>query len=231
MRTLASNSDRHFNLLVHKFDQPHNHSSNQPTRISSIEGFLAAISETDPIDITKSYSFSLYKHQLKSNDPANIDGGKFVIYFRTNVAAFRTFCLFSINWIKNMLQFGNNLVGGQVILSEPSYSIELWFDKYAKPNTISGIYQNLNDFIKQYTNIQCTDYCIEFRVHPSSQPVIETTGMKSKSNHIPTFQSLINQLLCENPPEKLPLFNYDIAIYHKRSREERRQKKSTLDQL
>lgn len=205
--------------------------------VSSVDQFLNVISSLDSNVTSENYQVSLHRDgiRLEWEDQANKQGGRFSLFFASNIMAFRTFCILSVDWITGSLKFSDHIIGFFVAIKNSSWNVQIWVDDGFDSRVISERYEYIVEWLKNVVNIQNDNYIIEFRVHPTYREYkTPIAKIKEKANQITSFQTCIKKLVGgASGSKKLqpPPFDYNIAIFHKRSRKDRREVKSYIDHI
>ncbi|KAK8854059.1 eukaryotic translation initiation factor 4E [Tritrichomonas musculus] len=208
------------------------------TNISSTDMFLDIISSLDSKVPSENYQVLLHREgiRLEWEDKANKQGGRYSLFFASNIMAFRTFCILSVEWISKNLSFNDHITGLCVSIKDRSWNVQIWVDDGFDSRNISERYEYLINWLKNVVNIQNNDtYIIEFRIHPTYREYkTPLSKIKEQANQIASFQTCIKQLIGGGPSSKKihpPPFDYKVAIFHKRSRRKRRELKSYVDRV
>ncbi|OHT08682.1 hypothetical protein TRFO_04740 [Tritrichomonas foetus] len=190
------------------------------------------------LDLSKysNYQVALYHTgtTLEWENSVNKNGGRFSLFFDSKIYAFRTFCVLIVDWFNKSFEFHNHIVGSLVSIKSQFANVQIWVDDGFDSKLLAQRYQYLVDWLKNFADIQNTDrYEIEFHVHPTYRTYnTSAQEVRSQANSIASFTTRVKQL--SNGDEDgseccPPVFNYDVAVAHKRSRKERRSKKSYVD--
>ena len=205
--------------------------------VTSVDQFLEVISSLDSSIPPENYQVSLHRENLRLEweDKANKQGGRFSLFFASNIMAFRTFCILSVEWITKSLKFSEHILGFFVAIKNSSWNLQIWVDDGFDSRVISERYEYLVEWLTNVVNIQNDSYIIEFRVHPTYREYkTPIAKIKEQANQIASFQTCIKKLIGGVTGSKKlqpPPFDYNIAIFHKRSRKDRREVKSYIDRF
>lgn len=203
--------------------------------IYDAENFLESFAGVQSVELPKyNYHIQLFLNGAnpKWEEPINNKGGRFLIFFSTNIDAIRAFAIFTTDWLSNKIEFSANIVGVLVSIKLNAFNIQIWVNDGFDSSALAQRWQYLyNYFISIRTKLLLD---MEFHVHPTYR-VYNTpkSDVRTQANQIPSFGEYIDRFygLTRQHAVEIPSFDLSVVQIHKRSRVERRQKPSFVDSV
>lgn len=199
--------------------------------------FLDKISEMDSILPYYNYQVSIFREGINPDlykPQSGKEGGHFVIFFSTNIQAFRSFCIFAVDWMNKFFDFSENIEGVLVAIKNHYWYLQIWVNDGYTPSKIVNRYYALNGFLRATIGINDQSlYQIGFQIH-SQKTNSHQENLKAQAISIPTFQECISKVvgdLSTSNKEQTALFDLAVVNLHKRSRKERRLNPSYVDNV
>ncbi|OHS97742.1 hypothetical protein TRFO_35991 [Tritrichomonas foetus] len=214
--------------------------------ITNSDDFLFEVSKIDSSIPYYNYTVSLFRHGLApdwSKAPPNSTGGHFRISFPTNIQAFRSFVFLAVDFLntkRKAIPFSENIEGLLVNIKKIDFTIQVWVNDGFSGSKIAQRYAFFNTWLNNTVSSDKTAQ-IEFHAHPTYRTYHTTSkDAKALAGKIRTFQDCIKDVVgakdsnhkeSASNNKELAVFNYKVAILHKRSRVERRMNPSYIDSI
>lgn len=202
--------------------------------IQTWDDFLYQISSLDSLLPSYNYQISFFKEGLtpdwsQPNENQHKQGGHFNIFWSTKVQAFRSFVFLCIDLMTNKIEFAPHIDGILVGIKYSYWHVKVWVDDGFISSRVSQRYSFLLNY---FQNIVGKDdhnsFKIGFQVHPTYRVYTapHTPAIKPK-----TFQACINEVLGDAEEKPRLQFDLKVATQYKRSRKERRENPSYVDNI
>lgn len=226
-----------YDLTVVSNVQPQQKNKVMQATIQSYNEFLDKVSQMDSVLPYYNYQVSFFREGINPDmyKPQNgKESGHFVIFFSTNIQAFRSFCIFSIDWMNRSFDFSDNIDGVLVAIKNHYWYMQIWVNDGYHSSKIVNRYYALNGFLRGSIGINDQSlYQIGFQIHAKKGNNYQENP-KAQAISIPTFQECIIKTsgeLSSNDIEQTALFDLSVVNLHKRSRKERRLNPSYVDNV
>lgn len=226
-----------YDLTVVSNVQPQQKNRVMQAIIKNSTEFLDKVSQMDSLLPYYNYQVSFFREGI-SPDMHKFQNGKesghFVIFFSTNIQAFRSFCIFSVDWMNRSFDFSDNIEGILVSIKNHYWYMQIWVNDGYDSSKIVNRYYALNGFLRGIIGINDQSlYQIGFQIH-SKKANNYQDNPKAQAISIPTFQECIIKVAGESPSnnvDQTALFDLSVVNIHKRSRKERRLNPSYVDNV
>lgn len=237
IKSFHSISTNKYNLIVTTNVQPQHKTQVMQATIRNSNEFLDKVSEMDSVLPYYNYQVSLFKEGINPDWYRTQNGketGHFVIFFSTNIHAFRAFCILSVDWMNRQIDFFENIEGILVAIKAHYWYLQIWVDDGFTSSKIINRYYTLIGFLRDTIGIaDSTLYQIGFQTHPQKTNNTNSNA-KVHAITIPTFQECLKNMAGEQfSDEKEDVAQFDLSVVniHKRSRKERRLNPSYVDNV
>lgn len=199
--------------------------------ISTPDMFLDSVSSVNLGPGNKyNYTLQLLIHGIHPDwkDEIHLNDGRFVISFATNIKAIRAFCLFGYDWINNLFGFSNQICEITASIRQSQCQLQIWVKDGFSSDSLSSRMEQIIQYFKtnhfgvdNSTDIISIDYNV-------NQGYKDFTFQRNTK--FPSYSSIIERFVPGLKSQELT-DDYDEVTYFKRSRKERREAPSFVDQV